>query len=103
MQKKNLSKDIQHKLKSYIEYLLEEESTQKQEQEVFLSYIPEHIRMEVLIDINSKVLTQNFIFNINFAKTFLCNLSYKMNERTLGPGEIIFKVIYLGVDFSLRL
>lgn len=45
-----------------------------------------------MIDLHSKTLTQNFIFNISFGKPFLCALSYKLEEKTLGPGEIVFMV-----------
>ena len=99
--KTRLSKETKNKIKSYIEYLLEEESTKKQEQDYFLSIIPIHMKKEVLIDINSKILLQNLIFNINFSKTFLLALSYKMQERTLGPEEIIFLVTQTKISIIL--
>ncbi len=92
MQKNKMNNDIQTKIKSYIEYLLEEESGTKQEQEEFLGIVPEHMRREILIEINSKVLVQNFIFNINFSLAFLNNVSYKLQEKIFGPGEIVFLV-----------
>jgi hypothetical protein len=50
------------------------------------------MRREILIEINSKVLVQNFIFNINFSLAFLNNVSYKLQEKIFGPGEIVFLV-----------
>jgi len=89
MQKKNLAKEIQDRIRGYIEYLIEEESNKRQDEEEFLSYMPENLRKDILIDMNGKLLTENTIFSLNFRPGFLKDLATRLQEKSLGPGDDI--------------
>ena len=92
MQKNNMSREIQERVRGYMEYLIEEESNRKQDQEELLALMPENLRKDVLIDLNSKLLTDNLVLSLNFGLSFLKELSEWLLERSLGPGESIYKV-----------
>lgn len=97
MQKNKMPRDVQAQLKIYIEYLIEEENSKKHDQQEFLDTLPETLQKQVLISLNGKLLTQNALFSNNFRLPFLTDLSTKLKERTLSPGESVYNVSALGL------
>jgi len=103
MNRNRMSKGVQTKVQGYIEYLLEEESHKKKDQEEFLEIVPESIRRQVLIDLNGRLLTHHVIFSSNFNEAFLLDLATKLKERLLGPEEEIYTVGFCIENYRLIL
>jgi len=89
MQKNSLAKEIQDRVRGYMEYLIEQESNKKQDEEEFLALMPENLRNDILLDMNGKLVTENIIFCQNFRLSFLKELATKLQERSMTPGETI--------------
>ena len=94
MSKNSLSKDVIKDIEEYMEYLLEEDSNRKEDQDEYLEEMPPTLRKKVLGDLNAKLLAHTEIFQANFRSTFIRLISTKLEERVLGPGEYITKVMH---------
>jgi len=92
MQKNGIDKDIQIRVRGYMEHLIEEESSKRQYKEQFLALMPDNLKKDVLMNLNGKLLTCNHLFAANFDYRFLREVASKIKETTFCPGEIIFSV-----------
>ena len=95
MNQNKVSKEVQNKVRTYIEYALEEENSNRQYKEQFLSSLPETLKKDILHDLNGRILADNWLFSANFGLKFMREVSTKLQERLLCPGEIIYLVRYI--------
>lgn len=92
MMKKNIDKETQARIRKYLEYVMETERRNRNHDESMLSMLSMHLRQELLIQINGKLLKENTLFSASFSSKFLNMLSTHLVERTYSPEELIFQV-----------
>ena len=91
-----VTKSLRAKVIQYLDYMNENQKHGKLAEEQVFSVLSESLKEEIRKDINGKVLRENTLFQQNFDVRFLSLLSYKLEERTFSPGQIIFDVnLYL--------
>jgi hypothetical protein len=91
---KNLPKDLQIKIRKYLEYVWEREISESPEQEkILMSKLTSNLRDEVFLHTNVKYLMTVKFFSIFDQKT-LIKLASFMKKVRYSPEEIIFKVKY---------
>ena len=93
MKKRKINKNIQVKIKKYMEYMYEEELKEglSETANEMISSLPNQLKNELNIDLYSKLLSTIPVFQ-NFSNEFIENLSLKAVEMKFIPGEIIFNV-----------
>lgn len=88
---------LKSKVVQYLDYMNENQKYGKMAEDHVFSYLSESLREEVRKDINGKVLRENLILLKNFDTRFLSLVSYKLEERTYSPGQIIFDVKFFSI------
>lgn len=92
MIQKKVPKDIQIKVRRYLEYIAQQEKEGYQKGVMILQTLSKSLRDEVLNAVFTKEV-ENFDFlTKNFSEKFLLELSRIMNEISYAPEQIIFKV-----------
>ena len=92
MDKMNVSKGLRVKVTQYLDYMKQNQKYGRFSGEQVFSILSENLRDEIRKDINGQVLREDKILLKNFGPKFLSILSYKLEERTFPPNEIIFDV-----------
>lgn len=92
MDKMNVSKGLRGKVTQYLDYMKQNQKYSRFGGEQVFSILSENLRDEIRKDINGQVLREDEILLKNFGSKFLSILSYKLEERTFPPNEIIFDV-----------
>ena len=90
MQRKGLTKDVQSKVKKYMELINENEEGINKEEAEMLQQLSGNLREEIFKQINGKFLNQAKIFSENFSSRLLSALSLILEEKTFYPQEVIF-------------
>ena len=96
MMKKNIDKQMQARVRKYLEYVIETQRMHKNQDEVVLSMLSTNLREELLNQVNGKVLKENQLFSSKFSSKFIVELSGFLVEHVYSPEEIIFKVTSSG-------
>jgi len=92
MIQKNVPKDIQIKVRRYLEYIDQQEKEGYQKGFTILQTLSKSLQDEVLSAVFSKEI-ENFDFlTKNFSEKFLLELTFKMTEISYAPEQLIFKV-----------
>jgi len=99
MVKNNVDKELQEKVRGYLEHLAEEEKSKRQYRGQFLAMMPETFKKDILMNLNGYLLTENIIFSFNFNHKVLREAASILVESTFCPGELICSVI---IHSSLR-
>ena len=92
MSEKGLSKDIQSKIRKYLEFYLAKENRLKTEGDNIIQLLSQNLKDEIIKEVNAKILNDSYMFSFNFRKKFLYIISRDFTERAFGPDEIIFRV-----------
>ena len=92
MSDKGLSKDIQSKIRKYLEFYLAKENRLKTEGDNIIQLLSQNLKDEIIKEVNAKILNDSYMFSFNFRKKFLYIISRDFTEKAFGPDEIIFRV-----------
>ncbi|CAD8096473.1 unnamed protein product [Paramecium primaurelia] len=85
-----IPKDLQARVRKYLEYKYETESSQVNEKDA-LSVLSSTLKDEVLQNVNTSLIKQSVLFNSGkFEKEILSQLPYLLEEQIYGPEECIF-------------
>jgi len=90
MQRKGLTKEVQARVRKYLELMLENEDGIQRDEAELLELLSENLREEVFQQINGKFLNDTPSFHGNFSTRFLHSLSTHLVENTFSPEEIIY-------------
>ena len=94
MNEKGLHKDIQSKIRKYLEFYLDRENTAKIEGDYIMKMLSPNLQEELVREVNAKTIHDCYIFSSNFRKRFLYIVSKDLVERSFGPDETIYLVSY---------
>ena len=95
MEKNNISMELRLRIKEYLRYSWKEEKAQSDEDEnKALSYLPLHLKQELLLSAYGAILNDTAIFFENFSKKCLNETIYEgfFKQIRFTPGDIIFDV-----------
>lgn len=93
MEKKNIDYNLQMKIREYLRFIWQEESTQNVEQEnEIIDKLSKTLRSELIFQSYGQLLKQSPLFFANFSEKFLGELMYEIKEVRNIPEDIIFKV-----------
>jgi len=89
MRKKHVKKELQIKIKKYLEYALEVE-TSLDSNEAFLStYLNQSLKNELITEIHGKILLENLVFT-RFDSTLIMRTTLIMKEKIFSPEDPVF-------------
>lgn len=92
MSDKGLTKDIQSKIRKYLEFYLHKENTMKMEGDNILQLLSINLKEEIIKEVNVKILGDTYMFSSNFRKKLLYIIAKDLVEKSLAPDEIVFQV-----------
>lgn len=91
MRKRNINKNIQSKIKRYLEYMHEEEVYGFQRGTELIQGLSNKLQEEISEDLYGKIFQGLRIFKENkFSSQFLKKVALKVQEITFAPGDVIF-------------
>lgn len=93
MVQKNVPKNLQIKVRRYLEYINEQEKEGYQKGLNILQTLSKSLKDEILTAVFSRSLEHFGFLAKNFSEKFLLELTLKMNEISFAPEQIIFKVL----------
>ena len=92
MNKRNLNKTLQMRVKRYLEYMFQEENEGFQRGHTILSLLSKKLHQDVKVEIYGKILKDMYVFKKYFSEEFIAKLSTKFKEITFAPEDLIFSV-----------
>ena len=93
MGQKKLGRNIQTRVKNFIQYMIESKSLHRYDEAQFFEMLSQNLREEIIGEVNGKVLMECSIFHTNFSRKAGNYLSHFMKEGLLSPEQMIFEVI----------
>lgn len=100
MNQKSLGKNIQIRVKNYIQYMIESRMLYKHDDEEFFELLSQNLKDEIISEVNGKILAESKLFSINFTAKAAQRLATHMKEMFTSPEETIFEVIILRFESS---
>src|SRR5690242_19090708 len=91
--KKGVNRELQIKIKKYLEYALSEETTSTTNNDCINRVLSDALRTELFTDIYGKSIVSDTLLCKTFDTQFLIELSQLTSETFHSPGEIIAAVI----------
>ena len=92
MNKRNLNKMLQMRVKRYLEYMFQEENEGFQRGHSILTLLSKKLHQDVKVEIYGKILKDMYVFKKYFSEEFIAKCSTKFKEITYAPEDIIFSV-----------
>ncbi|KAL4468935.1 hypothetical protein ABPG72_009755 [Tetrahymena utriculariae] len=92
MKKRGLSSVLQEKVKTYFNYMHEEDLKFNEGAEIFFKEVKGQLKTEVLSEIYFKTLCQSNLFRMSFSQNFLKSLSFVMEEQKYVCDEVILDI-----------
>ena len=92
MKKKQVNKELQIKIKKYLEYALNEETSLSVGESSIHSILSESLKKELINEIHGRVLMASPLFYKVFDRSFLAKITYIMQEKLYSPEDMIFFV-----------
>ena len=92
MKLRNITNNLQLKVRRYIEYMHDEEKNGSQKGEALFKSLSVKLKNELYIDIFMKIMKNIKVLNTNFSTSFLEELSKCIKEFTFAPDEYIIRV-----------
>ena len=92
MNEKGLNKNVQSKIRKYLEFFLDKENADKIEGDDILKMLSPNLQEEIVREVNAKILSDSYVFSANYRKRFLYLVSKDLIERSFGPEETLFYV-----------
>ena len=87
MKRRNISKEIQTKVKRYLEYTHTEQENDE-DLTLFLDCLPKKFQADVISDMYFHIFSEINLLK-NFSDDFLKQLAFKIKEISYTPGDII--------------
>ena len=91
MRKKHVKKELQIKIKKYLEYALEVETSLDSNEEYLKTYLNQSLKNELLLEIHGKILLENHIF-MRFNSSLILQAALILKERIFSPEDPVFLV-----------
>lgn len=92
MKKKQVPKELQIKIKKYLEYALNEETSLSVGENSIHSMLSESLKDELINEIHGRVLMATPLFYRVFNRSFLAKVTYIMQEKLYSPEDMICMV-----------
>ncbi len=89
MVKKNIPRDLQVKIKKYLEYALNEETSLSVGEKSIYSMLSESLKNELIFEVQGKILFQAKVFRRIFSMDFLKATTILMKEKLFSPEDKI--------------
>lgn len=93
MNQKNLGKNIQTRVKNYIQYIIDSRALYRPDEEQFMDLLSQTLKDEIVSEVNGKILAGSRMFSVNFSRKAALNLAKFMKETFFAPEEVVFEVI----------
>lgn len=89
MIRKNVPKELQARIRKYIEYTLDPEKNNQIDEKILFQTISKNLQEEIIVCINGNIIKQyEFLYKI-FSPDLLFKTSFCIHENIYGPEEII--------------
>lgn len=89
MKRKSVPKELQARVRKYIEYTLDPEKANQIDEKVLFSSLSKNLQDEITIFINGNIIKQyDFLYKI-FSPELLLKISFFIREHIYGPEEVI--------------
>ena len=94
MDRKNISSDLQIRVRKYFQYKSQiEDDKLKNKENLLISSLTTSLREELTLEAKAPILKKFTFLNKYFSEYSLRKLVWKMNLLNFSPEEIIYKVI----------
>jgi len=94
MRKKHVHKELQIKIKKYLEYALEVETSLDSNEAYLNTYLNQSLKTELITEVHGKILLENNIF-VRFDSRLILKTSLIMKEKIFSPEDPVFLVTNL--------
>ena len=91
MRKKHVHKELQIKIKKYLEYALEVETSLDSNETYLNTYLNQSLKTELITEVHGKILLENAIF-LRFDSRLILKTSLMMKEKIFSPEDPVFLV-----------
>ena len=91
MKRKELSMDLQFRVRRYLEYIWEKQKHNYLDERQLLSQLNEPLRDEIYIHIHGAVLKDCPVFQKEFNQNFISQLTKMLKAVTFAPGDVVFQ------------
>ena len=89
MKRKNVPKELQARVRKYIEYTLDPENTNQIDEKILFQTLSKNLQDEITVHINGNIIKQyEFLYKI-FSPDLLFKTSFYIHEFIYGPEEMI--------------
>lgn len=90
MKKKRLPKELQFRVRRYLDYVWEMKKKQRLDEKQVLSLLSEPLRDEIYARINANVIKTCPVFRAAYESYFIAQLTRTIENETYAPGDVIF-------------
>ncbi len=99
----NLSKDLQTKVKKYLEFVWDQEQRDNPEQEsLIMGKLSNSLRDEIYLETRVKLLREIPIFTKILSESTLVRLAHTMKKVRFSPEEFVYQVLLISYIFNLN-
>ena len=91
MKRKELSMDLQFRVRRYLEYIWEKQKHTYLDERQLLSQLNEPLRDEIYIHIHGAVLKDCPVFQKEYSQHFISQLTKLLKAVTFAPGDVVFQ------------
>lgn len=96
MNKKGINHNLQMRIREYLRFIWQEESTQNAEIEnEIIGKLSRNLRSELIFESYGKIFRNSPLFYANFSEKCLMDLMVKINEVRFIPEDLIFEVNFI--------
>ena len=93
MERKKIDYNLQMKIREYLRFIWQEESTQNAEIETeIINKLSNSLKSELIYESYGQLLLKSPLFFANFSEKFLSELMYEIKEVRSIPEDLIFSV-----------
>ena len=101
MKRKNVPKELQARVRKYIEYTLDPDKTNQIDEKILFDNLSKNLQDEITVYINGNIIKQyDFLYKI-FSAEILFKMSFFIHEFIYGPEEIILSENAIDDDHSI--
>ena len=93
MVKKKVNKDLQFKIREYLDYYWNQTETDNKEKEnEIIELLSEPLKKSLLIDVNKIILHDSIIFSKNFSEKVIDETVHLVTEVSYVPDEVLYEI-----------
>lgn len=101
MKRKNVPKELQARVRKYIEYTLDPGKTNQIDEKILFQTLSKNLQDEITVFINGNIIKQyEFLYKI-FSSDLLLKISFYIHENIYGPEEVIISENAIEEDPSI--